>query len=138
MSEKDLSSNICILLASLDPVRVENLLTGRTGVGMPDVNIATGAWIELKWAKSWPKRESTPLRLPHFTEEQKRWALRRSAAGGECYLVLQVRQDWMVFDHIQMQFVGTLTRAELQATSIAYWTRKPSPAEICAVFRRGI
>ena len=33
----------------------------------PDVNLASGCWIELKSVEGWPARESTCLRIPHYT-----------------------------------------------------------------------
>lgn len=116
-------------------MRVENLLCGKGGIGTPDVNISTG-WVELKWAKSWPSRPSTPLRLPHFTDEQRNWALRRKGAGGRCWLVLQVKQEWFIFDEAGMQWVGTWTRQELIDNALVYFPTKPTSEQLCAVFRR--
>lgn len=134
MSEKDLRREVCRLLRALDPIPIENLLTGNTGIGTPDVETTAG-WIELKWSKAYPKRASTPLRLPHFTERQKMWAKRRAAHGEECWLILQCKQDWFVFDSDGMQEVGNLTREQLIEASRAYFPKKPLPEQLCAIFR---
>jgi|SRR6185436_3970508 len=49
-----------LLSAKLDPVRVENPIHP----GTPDVNLCTGAWIELKCLACWPVRASTVVRIP--------------------------------------------------------------------------
>lgn len=133
MSEKDFSHAFCALVKPLDPVRVENLLTGATGLGIPDLNLSTGAWVELKIGKCWPKRGG-PLRLPHFTSEQKRWALRRAAAGGDVFLALKVRSEWFIFDADGMQEVGNLTKEELIEASRHYFPVKPTSEQLCACF----
>jgi hypothetical protein len=120
----------CRLTAALDPVPIENLLVGETGIGTPDVNLIP-CWCELKWAKSWPKRESTPLRLPHFSGDQREWARRRSAAGGLCFLVLQVGPEWFVFGYPAMREVGFLTRQELREKARQYFPSKPTPEALC-------
>ncbi len=133
MSEKDLSKTFCDLTKRLDPVRVENLLTGPKGTGTPDVNLASGHWVELKIANSWPKRGG-PLRLPHFTTEQKNWAARRTAAGGQVFLVLKVRSEWFIFDSDSYDRVGQMTREEMMEAARFYFPVKPTSDELCACF----
>lgn len=130
MSEKDFAREFCLLTKKLHPVRVENALTT---LGLPDVNISTG-WVELKWAKSWPKKESTPFRLPHYTDEQRAWLKKRGDAGGGAWLALQVRTEWFVFDADLAQDVGKLTRDCLIEFSTAYFPTKPTSDELCKVF----
>lgn len=74
----------------LDPVRIENVIE----VGTSDVNYTLG-WCELKFAPAWPKRGG-PLRISHFTPQQRAWILRRSHAGGRAVLVLKVGKEWYV------------------------------------------
>lgn len=132
MSESDLRQTFCKLAKRLDPVCVENLLTGSTGVGTPDVNLSNGAWVELKWAKAWPARATTPLRVPHFTQEQRDWAKRRTDAGGCCYLLLQVGPEWFIFGYPGMLSVGYLTHEELKESALTYFATKPSGEALCA------
>ena len=98
--------------------------------GNPDVNYTLG-WIELKYAKEWPKRGG-PLRIPHFTQEQRGWLIRRCAAGGRAYLLLKVGDDeWLLFKgSIAAQVVGHYVRDELYQACMARWTRKPKKEEI--------
>ena len=86
-----------LFAARLDPVRVENPIHP----GTPDVNLATGHWLELKSIPGWPVRENTPLRIDHFTPQQRVWLYRRwIAAPGSTFLLLEVRalRQWLLFD----------------------------------------
>ena len=73
-----------LIAAKLDPVRVENPIHP----GTPDVNLV-GRWIELKCIPAWPVRDTTVVRIPHYTPQQRVWLYRRTSAGLE--LVLAVR-----------------------------------------------
>jgi hypothetical protein len=80
----------------LDPVRVENPVHP----GTPDVNLASGAWLELKALERFPERPAALVRIPHFTPQQRVWLLRRWRAGGGAWLALYIatRRAWFVFD----------------------------------------
>jgi hypothetical protein len=130
MSEKTMAATFVLLTKALDPRRVENMLS----IGTPDVNLTTG-WVELKWCRSWPA-SGGPLRLDHFTDEQRRWLQRRWDAGGGAWLVLQVRQEWFVFNAPECHQVGHLTHDELIACASAYFQQKPSPDLMTACLRR--
>jgi hypothetical protein len=83
--------------AKLDPVRVENPIHP----GTPDVNLATGAWIELKSIASWPIRATSSVAIPHFTPQQRVFLFRRwKYAPGTTYLLLEVRsvRQVLLFD----------------------------------------
>lgn len=96
-------------LTPLDAKPIENLV----GIGTPDVNHALG-WIELKWLRHWPKRDSTIVRMKHYKKEQKVWATRRINRGGLVHLLLQAENDWLLFDgKIAALWLGKLTREEL-------------------------
>lgn len=96
-------------------------------VGLPDLSYSGNrvhGWIELKWAESWPKRAETPLRLPHYTKEQKHFLLARArAGGGRCWLLLRVGREHLLFNHEQAQEVGELERAELLARATMHTDR---------------
>jgi hypothetical protein len=102
-------SKVIKALKPLHAIPVENSVHP----GTPDVNCLAG-WIELKWKRNWPVRPTTPLRLPHFTSTQKRWLLKRHALGGNSWLLLQVKRDWLLFTAPQAyQLVGQATKSEL-------------------------
>lgn len=77
----------------LDAVSIEN----PAYPGTPDINCTAG-WLELKWIKQWPPQNG-PVRIRHFTPQQRCWLVRRWLADSRCWLVLQVEktQDWLVF-----------------------------------------
>ncbi len=134
MSESDFSALFCKLTKSLDPVRIENSLTyDKTVIGVPDINFIPG-WAELKWKKGYPKRKDTPVRIEHYTQNQKDWLARRAEAGGNAWLVLRVRSHIYVFDAHGAQNVGDLTKDQLLEACIAFFPKTPKPEEFCRVF----
>ena len=126
MSESDMRRHVVQGLRGLHGVSIENAV----GIGTPDVNCAAG-WLELKWARGWPKRSMTPLRLRHYTDQQRRWLDRRwRAAGGRgAWLLLQVRRDWLIFRGCDAGAVGTLARPELFELAAAHWVGKHAAME---------
>lgn len=87
-------------------------------VGVPDLSYSHAGvhgWIELKWAAEWPARSTTPLRLPHYTKEQRHWLLSRGRAGGRCWLLLRVGREHLLFDHERAQHVGEMERCLVEA-----------------------
>ena len=101
-----------LIAAKLDPVRVENPIHP----GTPDVNLANGHWIELKSVDGWPVRESTCLRIGHYTPQQRVFLYRRwKYAPGTTFLLLEVRSErqWLLFDgDVAARIVGRVTAAE--------------------------
>lgn len=114
------------LLLELDPVRVENLVQS----GTPDVNYTQG-WIELKYMERWPPRGG-PLRIDHFTAEQRGWLTRRRTKKGRAFVLLKVgSSEWLLFDGlIAALYLGHEPRERLYEIVVARWTRKPSKKEI--------
>jgi Mesyanzhinovviridae DNA helicase len=86
-----------LVAAKLDPVRVENPIHP----GTPDVNLASGFWVELKCIPSWPAREMSKVSIPHYTPQQRVWLYRRwKYAPGTTFLLLEVitAHQWLLFD----------------------------------------
>ena len=139
------------ILKPLDAVSVENSV----GPGTPDINFGgnweyespvtlrvgdgtmsgkrwmhISGWIECKWDKAWPVRGG-PLRVPHYTPQQKVWARRRCHRGGNCWLMLQVGVDWILLDGaIAALHLGNSTREELIDLSLQTWTNPPPSEEL--------
>jgi len=82
-------------------------------------------WVELKWVADWPVRESTIIRIPHYTIEQKAFLADKGKAGGNTWLLLQIGGDHLLFDHEACQTVGELNRTELvlAAEGAVWWKR---------------
>lgn len=133
MSEKGMRRRVVKALKPLDAVSVENSVYA----GTPDVNYAEG-WLELKWVRSWPKNRDTPLRVPHFTQQQKLWLTRRWRSGGAAYLLLKVSRDWLLFDGpTAAKVLGTSTRQELRENALRVWPRGLAEKELVRELRYG-
>lgn len=87
-------------------------------------------WIELKKLKSWPVRESTIVRIDHYTDDQRIWLKQKGRAGGYTWLFLQVGRDYLLFDAYHCQDVGKLNRDELLARAFGVWWGKMDWAEL--------
>lgn len=126
MSESAMWESLRPLLSGLDPVRIESPITP----GVPDVNWAKG-WIELKYADRWPARGG-PLRIDHFTTEQRAWLTKRNAAGGNAKLLLKVGlHEWLLFNGtIAAIYLGKEPQERLYEVVIARWVRKPKKEEL--------
>lgn len=91
MSEQGMRSRVTKALRQLDAIAVENPVRP----GTPDVNYVEG-WIELKWLRKWPVNEETIVPFPHFTTQQRVFHLRRRMAGGNCWVMIQCRREWLL------------------------------------------
>jgi hypothetical protein len=142
MTESDMRQLVVRALAGLDPVSVEN----PAHPGTPDVN-HTGGWLELKRVDAWPARPGSPLRLPHFTPQQRVWLRRRCASRprGACLLLRvdgktggPVRHESVVVDLVAprrhtaewllfagdaaAEHVGNVNRDRLREIAIGIWS----------------
>lgn len=82
-------------LRGLHGVRIENALSE----GLPDINFCMG-WIESKVAKR-PKRDTTVVRVDHFTGEQRAFAVRRRSLGGAVFVALNIDGDFALLDGLE-------------------------------------
>lgn len=99
----------------LDPIRIENSVR----LGTPDVNYIHG-WIELKTKAAWPVRETTPLRIEHFSPQQRVWLRRRWLSGGHAWLLLRVGREFLLFDGVHAALhVGNVLRHDLYQIATA-------------------
>lgn len=134
-SEKEMRKRVCRALKPLHPVCVENGI----GLGTPDVNLSTGAWLELKSVEAWPEGEQIPLRIPHYSQDQRVWAILRSRAfQGEVYLLLKVGDDWLLFDGLMAaDLVGKPggTQQMLWDNCLVGWEGGLDDRELLAVLR---
>ncbi len=117
-------------LHGLDPISVENF----AHPGTPDVN-CTGGFIELKCCDRWPARASTPLRLPHFTPQQRVWLTRRWRANRRAWLLLRVGRShdatWLLFGGERAaEIIGTANQSELTYAAIGIWSPHLIDAEL--------
>lgn len=100
-----------------------------TRPGIPDVDSVYGH-IELKWLKSWPKREETLVALDHYTKVQRIWHKRRIRKNGVVYVLLQVGREWLLFDGQRAaNYLGILCQEDLIKASVKYWNNGVNWAE---------
>lgn len=127
MSEAGMWEAIRPRLKKFDPVRIENVV----GSGTPDVNYNDG-WIELKYLDAWPVRDNTPVRIDHFTPQQKAWLVRRESTGGKAWLLLKVgKTDWLLFTGMTAaQHVGKVAQQELYELAHAHSAQLPTTKEL--------
>lgn len=126
MSEYNLRGWFVAALRPLDAVAVENPACP----GTPDVNCVLG-WIELKHVPAAPARAGTPVRVDHYTQQQRLWARRRAAAGGMCLMYLQVGNEHFLLDGVTAAFnIGEATMGDLKGLALKTWTGNPKPEDL--------
>jgi hypothetical protein len=111
----------------LHPVRIENA----AGAGTPDVNYV-GGWIEMKYAERWPVRGGA-LKLPHYTAQQRGFAMKRIAAGGKCFVMLHIGEtgEWLLFaGNVAALHLGKLPQFELKDKTLCVWKTTPKLKEL--------
>ena len=96
--------------------------------GVPDVTFTVDGfhgWIELKYLKEFPKRETTIVKIPHYTDLQRYFLSTRGKAAGHCYLLIKVNREYFLFDYEQAQSVGvSFTKKDFVENSKFYWKNK--------------
>ncbi|AAT69507.1 gp31 [Alphaproteobacteria phage PhiJL001] len=114
------SSSVKPALFGWDPIRIET--PDRDGT--PDVNHIHG-WLELKQVDSWPVREDTPLRVEHYTPQQRVWHKRRCLAGGRCQVLIKVKNDILLLNgRVASDVLGHLSRGDLIKHAVGHWTTR--------------
>ncbi len=123
MSEKALADRVMKILKPLDACRVENPCLP----GTPDVNYVWG-WIELKQVDNWPVNSHIPLRVPHFTPQQRIWLERRVRRGGKAHVLIQVAREYILLSgDVAAIMLGESTRQELIESAVFHVTAKELP-----------
>lgn len=129
--ESAMRRRVIVMLHGTDPISVENPVHP----GTPDVNCTLG-WVELKWLPAWPLRSNTPVRIKHFTNQQRVWLLRRWNADRRAWLLLQIETSWLLFDGKAAAYhVGLETRNAIEAAALRVWTGTPDGADLQRVLR---
>jgi hypothetical protein len=129
MSEKHMRSRVIQWLRTLNAIAVEN----PAQPGTPDVNYVEG-WIELKKLHKWPKDGEGVVRVDHFTPQQRNWHLLRKRRGGRTHVLLQVADDWLLFDGgVAAMHLGRVSRRELERLALKHWQNGPRAEELRAI-----
>lgn len=116
MTEARMRQAVVAALKGRDAVAVENPIRP----GTPDVNYIEG-WIELKQIPAWPKRADTPVRIDHFTPQQRVWLHRRCLRGGRAHVLLLVgNKEWLLFQgEDAANHLGKIPKKQLLSLAIA-------------------
>ena len=105
--------------------------------GTPDVYIRSihgSAWAELKHLNAFPKRPTTPVRIPHFTDQQRLWLREEGLLGGNAWLFIQVGREYFLFDWQAAQHVGIeWTRGDWVVFSKHMWVGRCDWVELVRI-----
>ena len=86
--------------------------------GIPDLSYTingVSGWVELKQVKEWPSRQSTQVKINHYTKFQRVWLFKRSRAGAKCYVLLMTPEEhYWLFDFPNLMEVGNVTKDKLE------------------------
>lgn len=98
--------------------------------GTPDVNYVYG-WIELKWARAWPKKSDTSFLIPHYTNQQRNFIRQRSFLGGDVWVLLKVSDEWLLFDWFAAtEYLGQVSEQDLKHQAAKYWKKRLDDKEL--------
>jgi hypothetical protein len=95
-------------------------------LGIPDVSYGlsgVNGWIELKAKFAWPKRAMSPVPVG-LSKEQRRWILDRGDFGGNTWVLLRVRNEYLLFDWAVVDMLGVGSRAALMQACCGYWKKQ--------------
>lgn len=121
MSEDILRSRFTHAIRKLDPVKVEN----PAKPGTPDINYIEG-WVELKWLPEWPKRAGTTVKFPKFYPQQRVWLVKRTLAGGKCFVLVQIASIYLLYQGgYAGQHFNRMTKDELIKNALKVWDYFP-------------
>jgi len=128
--EGSMRQRVVKALKPLDAKSIENTC----GAGTPDVNCTWG-WIELKALSKAPVKPETPVRVPHFTPQQKIWLTKRTRAGGNCGVLLMVDREWFWMNGtLAVTYLGSSTMEQLRILASRYWPQTPTDKELLQCF----
>jgi len=103
-------------------------------MGIPDLSYGSGGvngWIELKRAREYPKKNSTPIKFKHFTASQVNWLSKRGKAGGFCWIFIQVSTEYYLFPFSKGRALRAgMTKEEFREQCFQYWTGNVDPSEL--------
>lgn len=71
-----------------------------SGNGVPDVSFGipgTNGWMELKYIKEWPVRDTTKVKLP-LRPEQKHWIKVRGCLSGNVWVLIRIENNFFLLD----------------------------------------
>jgi len=93
--------------------------------GIPDVLYAIGhtGVMELKVVGGWPIRPATPVRINHFTPQQKGFMKLHHRFGGKVFLLLRVGREHLLFDAETALQLGEKPKQWMIDNAVRYWEK---------------
>jgi hypothetical protein len=121
--------------------RVENRVKKDT----PDLYISVRAtpctddrplsgWIELKCLDAFPAKATTTVKLAHWTNGQRYWAIRHRTCGGNTWLVVQIGDEVFVFNAAELA-TNDWTQAEWRSYSVRLDKKACSTEDVLVALR---
>jgi hypothetical protein len=101
-------------------VAVENVVFP----GHPDIDYCIAGQsghIELKKLDAWPVRTDTPVRIPHYTAQQRLWLKERYDAMGRVFLLVKVMREYFLFDMPTALYICDWSQQEWRDNACMYW-----------------
>ena len=118
-------------------------LEDKLSYGIPDVGFVmmeggNFGFMELKRIPEYPKREATPIRVPHrmHWKIQQAWIHSFGKRTGKVFLLFQVEKDYYLFDWRAVSLVGELTKANMISYSLHCWSHSINYNEFCEFIRK--
>ena len=142
MSESNLINNV---IKNLKPRRVLiQRLEVMCAVGIPDCcyameDLPGAGFIEFKYLKDYPKRLKTPVRIDHFTPQQRAWMQMYGPFIQRVFLLLQISTTFLLFPWTTIKPIGNLNRVDLITLAEeegGYWGGRINYDELVKHLRR--
>ena len=92
--------------------------------GIADISFCQagiGGWMELKHVSDWPRRDNTPIRIPHYSIDQKDFLEKKGKHQGNTWLFLQIGSDYLVYDWLPAQELPDLPKAHMIAIATFFY-----------------
>lgn len=77
-------------------------------------------WVELKTYDSWPRNPKDPLKFTDLQATQKNWLIARGRASGRVYILLEVKNDWLLIHWRNIRSLGSLTQEQLKKVAVVW------------------
>lgn len=104
--------------------RVENPASPGTLDVYYTMNSGIMGWVELKHVHTWPKRDSTIIRVKHFSPQQKSFLRRHGRVGGNVKVLIQIEKDYFLFPWKSALRIGEMVKEEFFENCQAHWKNR--------------
>jgi len=113
------------------------------GSGVPDVSFGyreKNGWIELKYLKKFPARESTTIRIPHLTKAQCNWLINRNVKGRNCWILIQIANEYFLFSASAIGYIWhhVLTANQFRKVATGHWIKSIDKDEFLRILDGGM